>query len=512
MTFTTTPAGRLEGLRLDGAYAFLGIPYARPPLGSLRFRPPQAFGHWSGTRSAKAYGASCPQDPDEIGIPHMPLAVGDTDENCLYLNVWTPAPDGKPRPVLFWVHGGSFTAGSGSEPFYAGARLAAEQDVVVVTVNYRLGALGGFVYLVRANDDQLAESANVGILDVLLALKWVRDNIAALGGDPGCVTLAGQSAGGKLVAVVMGMAQSRGLFHRAILQSPGSPSLLDAAEARAIADEFLKQLGTNDPGEIVRCSSRALYKAAVPLAQAMTLGPSGPPIGPILDGDVIRTQPLESIAAGSARDIPVLAGYTTHEMELLLRRAALDVAGDDVLRQVAMLLPPTIRGPIIEACSSGSIDALRPSAPAPVPFFFGERMVRMGVVRLLEAQLRHQQQCFAYLFEWQTEVHSGAPHCIELPFLFGTTFVHDVIGLIGTGPEVESVGRALRSRWAAFMRTGNPAAALTDEWPAYTCARRATQILGRTNYLADDPWSVQRLAWDGVELPGGSFSSASHAF
>ncbi|MCW2903795.1 MAG: hypothetical protein JWO67_6060 [Streptosporangiaceae bacterium] len=502
-TSVTAPAGALEGTRHAGALAFLGIPYGRPPIGPLRFRPPEPAPRWPGRRNATTYGPSAPQDPTEPGVPHMPLQVGPTSEDCLYLNVWTPAADGRARPVLFWVHGGALTAGSGSEPFYQGAALAAEQDVVVVTTNYRLGALGGFVYFNELGDDRLAESANVGLLDIVLALEWVRDNIEAFGGNPGCVTLAGQSAGGKLVATLLGMPRADGLFHRAILQSPGSPHAFERQEGQALAEAFLQHLGTTDPARILTAPPEELWGAALPLSRTMTMGPPGPPIGPTLDGSVLPTQPLRGIAAGAARSVPLLVGSTTHEMELLLRGSGLDTAGSEVLHGLAQMFDEPLRARILQAYAPEALTGLSPSAPHPVPALLGDRMVRLGCVRLLEAQSAHQPRSFAYLLEWETEVASGATHCIEIPLVFATTSITDVEALLGAGADVTELERVVRQAWVAFMHTGDPAPPDGGIWPAYTPERRATFLLGRKPALLDDPWSVQRQAWDGIEAPGG---------
>jgi para-nitrobenzyl esterase len=503
-TAVSTPAGRLIGSESETGLAFLGIPYGLPPLGTLRFQPPEPALRWTGDRDAKNYGPSAPQNPDEPGIPYLPLDVGPTSEDCLYLNVWTPAADERARPVLFWVHGGAFTAGSGSEPFYDGAALAAEQDVVVVTVNYRLGALGGFVYFNDLGDDRLAKSANVGLLDITLALRWVRDNIATFGGDPDCVTLAGQSAGGKLVATLLAMPVAAGLFHRAILQSPGSPNAFRPAEGHALAEEFLRNLGSADPQAIVGASAEELWRAALPLSM-LTMGPSGAPIAPTLDGSVLPTQVLDAIAAGSADTVPLLVGSVTHELELMLRGPGMDTAGADVLAGLAQMFEEPLRERILAAYADDALGELSPAAPYPVTALLSDRMVRLGSIRLLEAHTT--PQTFSYLLEWTTQVDSGATHCIDLPLLFGTTSVPDAPTLLGFGPDVAVLGRTVRDAWGAFMRTGDPSVTGTATWPPYTTDRRATLLLGREPAVIDDPWAAQRQAWDGIEDPGGPLPS-----
>jgi para-nitrobenzyl esterase len=437
----------------------------------------------------------------------MPLAVGAINEDCLYLNVWTPGPGGGARPVLFWIHGGAFYAGSAAEPFYHGGALAAEQDIVVVSANYRLGVLGGFVYLNELGDERLSESANVGLLDLVLALEWVRDNIEAFGGDPGCVTIAGQSAGGRAAGTLLGMPRARGLVQRAILQSPGTLSAFEPAEANALTDEFLKQLGSEDPGALVSADAAALATAVIPLVQTMTMGPYGAPLGPTLDGSVLCRQPLEEIAGGLAAGVPLLAGSTTHELELLLRGVGLDRAGDDALDQIVQLFPEELAGTgalrarLSSAYGETSLAGLDPIMPMPVVALMSDRMVRLEAIRTLEAQLAVEPHCYAYMLELPTLGDSGAPHCIDTPLLFNTLSAPDLPALLPDDEAVRRAGRALRGRWASFMRTGVPAG--EDDWPPYDAADRRTAILGTSPRLVKDPWPAQRRAWEGVLAPGG---------
>jgi para-nitrobenzyl esterase len=492
----------MEGLQLTGSQGFLGIPFGQAPVGSLRFRPPQPALPWSGTLDATQHGASCPQDPEEPGMPYLPLSVGTVDEDCLNLNVWTPAADAGERPVLFWVHGGAFYAGSGSEPFYDGAALAAEQDVVVVTANYRLGVLGGFVHL-NDHDERLSESANTGLLDVVLALEWVRDNIASFGGDPACVTLAGQSAGGKIVTTLLGMSQAEGLFQRAIVQSPGTPNPFTKEEAAVVTNAFLEHLDPSARADIAAADAGTLADAVRPVVQSMTMSPFGAPLGPSLDGSVLARPTLESLRDGASKDVPVLTGTTTHELHLMLKGVGLDSAGDEAVGAFAQLMPPPLGDRVAAAYSSAEIAGNgHPAAPQPLEFLMNDRMVRMNSVRLLEARAGAGAPTFSYLLQFDSPAGAGAAHCIENPLLFATTSVPDVPSLVGSGDHVEAMGRALRDRWAAFMRTGDPNAPGLPDWPAYDEDRRATYLLAVEPSVLDDPWSAQRAAWDGVDVPG----------
>lgn len=240
MVTVHTRCGELRGSQEGGLSVFRGIPYARPPVGPLRYRPPQPPEPWNGVRDALRFGPAPPQDAQAMGSM-LDMGIGRTDEDCLYLNVWTPAPDAGRRPVMVWIHGGAFILGAGSQYLYDGATLARRGDVVVVTVNYRLGALG-FLPLQDAQGQPMA-SGNEGLLDQIAALEWVRREIAAFGGDPGCVTLFGESAGAMSCAALLGMPRARGLFQRVILQSGSANYISSPAAAAGISANLLRELG-----------------------------------------------------------------------------------------------------------------------------------------------------------------------------------------------------------------------------------------------------------------------------
>src|SRR5690242_3481977 len=240
-----TRRGRVRGLAEGGLAVFRGIPYARPPIGPRRFGPPEPAESWTGTHDATLFGPSAPQNGALIG-PIMSLGIGRTDEDCLYLNVWTPAADGRRRPVLVWIHGGAFLLGSGSQMLYDGAALARRGDVVVVTINYRLGAFG-FLRLRERFGQRLPATGNEGLLDQIAALEWVRDEIEAFGGDPGQVTIFGESAGSMSCATLLAMPRARGLFHRAILQSGGANFVWPCEIATRLAEHVVAELGVTSP-------------------------------------------------------------------------------------------------------------------------------------------------------------------------------------------------------------------------------------------------------------------------
>src|SRR5690348_10697779 len=298
-----TRRGRVRGQAEAGLAVFRGLPYARPPVGPLRFAPPEPPPAWTGTRDATRFAPSASQNGALIG-PVMSLGIGRTAEDCLYLNVWTPAADRRRRPVMVWIHGGAFVLGSGSQMLYDGATLARRGDVVVVTINYRLGAFG-FLRLCERFGQRLPATGNEGLLDQIAALEWVRDEIAAFGGDPGNVTLFGESAGAMSVATLLGTPRARGLFRRAILQSGAANFVRSAERADAVTASLLERLGISrtDAPRLRDVPAAALLEAQ----QQVLLGGGSDgrmalPFAPVVDGDLLAEHPLDAIRAGLSRD------------------------------------------------------------------------------------------------------------------------------------------------------------------------------------------------------------------
>src|SRR5262245_31230804 len=313
MTTTRTAQGLVEGSERDGILRFAGIPFAAPTTGGRRYRPPEPHESWEGVRSATACGPTAPQ------IDAMAAMFGaqpePQDEACLYLNVFTPAVDDARRPVMVWIHGGAFVLGSGSGPGYDGSSLARRGDVVVVSINYRLGALG-FLHLAELSGDY-ASSGNLGILDQIAALEWVRDNIAAFGGDPDNVTIFGESAGGMSVGTLLGTPAARGLFHKAIPQSGAAHNASPAAHASEVTAQFLQaaSLGGLDdllglPVEAVVAAQQEFSNRFFTSIEAQ-LAPGGTvrlPFQPVVDGQMLDRRPIDNVARGNAAGVPVLIG------------------------------------------------------------------------------------------------------------------------------------------------------------------------------------------------------------
>ncbi len=498
-----TRDGRLEGCEENGVLAFRGIPFARPPVGELRFRAPQPPEPWSGVREAKAFGFSAPQAPLAIPLPGM--EVGELDEDCLSLNVFTPATDAGRRPVLVWIHGGGFVIGSSAQPLYDGIPLARRGDAVVVTINYRLGPLG-FLYLADLCPDLEGAVGNAGLRDQIAALAWVHENIERFGGDPANVTIFGESAGGMSVATLLGMPSAREHFAKAIPQSGATHNVHTRDTATKVAEHFLGALGvpTADAARVLRelPPDRLLdTHRQTMLELGTTLGLL--PFQPLVDDDSLRVQPLDAIRAGDAAAIPLLTGTTRDEWKLFSfldpEIAKLDETG---LRE---RLAPQLSDPdaMIEAYRS-----TRPEGDASLPreIFFAietDRVFRIPAIRLAEAQQAHQERTFMYLIDWVATGMGGALgacHAVELPFVFGLLDRPGAQLFAGGGPEATRLSEIVMDAWVAFARSGDPSHAGLPggQWSAYGVEKRATMILGSECGLELDPQAQERRAWDGI--------------
>ncbi len=487
-----TTSGRVEGVAGEGHQRFLGIPFASPPVGARRFRAPEPIDPWSGVRDASRFGASAPQNPS----PLPGMAVGEQSEDCLYLNVYTPRADAARRPVLFWIHGGGFTGGSGSQDLYQGSRMALRGDVVVVTINYRLGALG---YLSLPG-----VTPNLGQLDQLAALRWVRENAAAFGGDPANVTIFGESAGGMACATLLGMPGARGLFRRAIPQSGAAHHVHTPDSAGRVGRALLDELGVDAAALAAVPVDRLLAAQAKVQAKAMGGGP-GLVFAPMVDGDAIPVQPLETVRAGGARDVDVMVGTTRDECKLFRMGAPTgEVDEARLLRRVEALL-----GSRYAAAAPRVIDAYRQAREGRASTAPGElldaietdRTFRIPAIRLAEAQQRQRPDTYMYLFCWESPARRGALgscHALELPFMWGTLDAPTMDRFAGSGPDAEALSRSMMDAWLGFARSGVPGHRELPDWPRYDTARRPTLVFDRKSELAHGPLDAERAAWDEI--------------
>ncbi len=495
-----TLAGRLRGSVSRGVLAFKGIPYAAPPIGELRWLPPEPPATWVGVREALEYGYWAPQNRGVLDDV-MGAEAGAQSEDCLSLNVWTPGLTGR-RPVMVWIHGGGFTIGSGAQGIYEGATLAAHGDVVVVTLNYRLGILG-FAPLAQVTGGRIPATGNEGLLDQVQALRWVRDNIAAFGGDPGRVTLFGESAGGMSIGSLLAMPAAHGLFHAAIPQSGACHTCADPETAALRGEAILAATGLDvdglrvaSPADLLR-AQRLIEGGRVggyPLSRIGSL-----PFMPVVDGRVLPQKPIAAVAEGSAAGIPVLAGSTLDEWNLFGVPAKaireLDEAG---LRKRLNYL-------VGEEHAPGLITAYREALPARggeagvAEVFMAiqtDRIFRIPALRLLERQQGYEARVFNYLFDWCSPAMGGrlgAAHAIELAYVFGTHTKPGAKAFYGgDATDARALAEMTLDAWAGFAHHGDPG------WPAYETDRRLTAVLGSSRRLLEKPLEAERRAWDAV--------------
>ncbi|GAA2388203.1 carboxylesterase/lipase family protein [Nonomuraea africana] len=438
-----TAAGRVSGTRVDGVHAFLGVPFAAPPFGERRFRPPAPPEPWEGVRPAVEHGPAAPQLPaQDIGL--FAPDVFRPGADCLNLDVYTPDLGVAGLPVLVWIHGGGFSTGANSAAWQRGHRFARD-GVVFVAANYRLG-FEGFLAL----DDA---PANLGVLDWLAALRWVRANIAAFGGNPADVTLAGHSAGGAAVVTLMTMPDAAGLFRRSIVMSGSATLVAPLAEARAHAKELAARLGVRPLREDFAAlpPERLLAEQPPPMTgQLDSLGESVP-IKPVVDGEVVPGVPLEAIGTGIGGHLRLLAGCTSQEADVFVRRM---VEGIDA---------GTARG-AAEGLGFPYDPELPPAelVARAVTHHLFTRETRL----LLRARSAAIAPTYAYEFRWESPVESpagggrvGAVHNLDLPFAFDVLDAPGVARTAGQGAP-QALAREMHGAWVRFVRDGDPG------WPA----------------------------------------------
>lgn len=498
----STAQGAISGTLDDGLAVFRGIPYAAPPIGANRWLAPQPHPGWDGVLEASAFGAEAPQNPS--ALDSMMGATGEPparDEDCLFLNIWTPGTDDARRPVLFWIHGGGFTIGSGSSAVYDGQYLAREGDVVVVTINYRMGALG-FMNLAALTDGRIPATGNEGLLDQIAALEWVRDNIAAFGGDPGNVTIFGESAGGMSCGALLAMPRAQGLFHKAIPQSGACHTAISMDQARSVAETTLELLGVGTDAEALM----ALPEAALTAVQqkvsevAAERGLPGMSFQPVIDGTELPNLPIECVREGSAAGVAIMAGSTADEWKLFagigqadpVDEAALAAQGETLFEGGAGAAGVAAYKAQLEARGVGS------SAGDIMAAMATDRVFRLPWTLLLAAQVNHDSRVYGYRFDFPAALMGGALgacHAVELGFVFGTHDKDGAANFFGAGEAAEQVSAVTRAAWLNFARTGHPAGGLVPEWPAYGVDNRATMVINTATAVEISPDEDTRALW-----------------
>jgi para-nitrobenzyl esterase len=496
MTIVATRSGKVEGLEREGVQIFRGIPYAAPPTGARRWRPPVIEEGWDGVREAKSFGAQSAQT--EFAMTTMLGGEQPANsEDSLFLNVWTPACDDGRRPVMVWIHGGAFVWGAGDTPWYDGTAFARHGDVVVVTINYRLGPFG-FLHLADLFGEELAGSGNLGILDQVAALEWVRDCISAFGGDPDNVTVFGESAGGGSVGTLLGLPVARGLFHKAIPQSGASSWNSTTERASVIASRMLERLRVQ-PGDFDALLAKSTAEILGAQPDIREDGVNQLPFQPVVDGTVLPEPPLDAIARGSAAGVHLLAGTNRHEMTLFQVMDPSTGSLDDAAIVDRMRRWLGDRADALVA----SYRARRPGV-SPQELWLDlatDAVFRVPAIRLAEAQLPHAP-AWMYLFTWETPVFGGilrSTHALEIPFVFDNLDRGGAELLLGSGGDRQSIADAMHRAWIAFARSGDPSHAGLPAWPAYDLDRRSTMRFDETCELLADPAAEDRAHFEAAQ-------------
>ena len=506
-----TTSGKIRGAVVDGIKVFKGIPYGASAAGTNRFMPPQKPAPWGGVRETVDWAGHAPQAFFGHRRPEVSRLSGTPDkvpvsEDCLTLNLWTPGLDAGKRPVMVWFHGGAFSYGSANTPRTAGANLARRGDVVVVTVNHRLNIFG-FLDLVALGGEDFAHSANAGVLDLVAALQWVHGNVANFGGDPGNVTIFGQSGGGGKVSALLAMPAAKGLFQRAIVMSGAGIRMAEHERATKLAAAVLDEVGLK-ANQLDKLQVLPLDRllAAIEPAQKK-LAPVGLRLldrygfGPVVEGHDLPHHPFDPTATDLSDDVPVMVGGTRDENALFL-------APDDAVWN-RTLSEDELKTRVAKV-AAGNADAVlalyRQMHPGMNP---AELLIEITTdsnfwvrsVLLAERKAaRGKASVYMYSFNWRTPVLDGklmAPHALDVPFVFDTL---DAVGITGHAPAAAAIATAESTTWASFARTGTPDNKAIPHWPAYTAADRATMMIDTEWRVQNDPQHEARLLWTKIAL------------
>lgn len=483
-----TASGKIRGAVINKVNAFKGISYGASTEGANRFMPPMKPKPWSGVKDALEWGLEAPQGP-HTEIPEVAATIpkqGIT-EDCLHLNVWTNSLRGK-RPVMVWFHGGGFTSGSGSYTIYDGANMARKHDVVTVTLNHRLNSFG-FLYLAEIGGQRFAEASNVGMLDCVAALQWVRDNISNFGGDPNNVTIFGQSGGGGKVSTLMAMPAAKGLFHRAIVQSGANLRGVARADATRTAQTLMVKLNVKTAEDLQKVPMDQLVTA--------TLGTRGLALSPVTDGKTLPGDPFDPTAPEMSAGIPLLVGTTQFEVNFFpnTKFNPIDDAG------LHAAVKQATRG------GDGDVDRLigiyrkgRPKATnVELSQIVASDNFRASVITETERKAAQKAPVYSYYFTWPSPVHEGklkAFHTLEIPFVLAN--VDEGKSMTGTAQDRYALQDKMSGAWAAFARSGNPNHKGLPNWPAFKTDTRTTMVFDNECRVVNDPHGEERVALAGT--------------
>lgn len=486
-TLVSTRYGKVEGVREGNISIWKGIPYAAPPLNSLRFQAPQRPEPWEGVREAKEFGPAALQIERET-MKFLGDSPTNKSEDCLYLNVWSPAADHKKRPVMVWIHGGSFMYGSGSSGMYDGKSFAEQGDVVVVTVNYRLGVFG-FLHLAEIGGEEYGVSGNCGLLDQAAALKWVNENIEAFGGDPNNVTIFGESAGSVSVGSLLTMANAKGLFNKAILQSGTAMHAKPTETANATAEELLSilQIGGDELHKLNSLPAETILEATETIP--------GRAFGAVKDGITLPKDTDKAFYEGIAKDIPILIGTTADEWRFF-----------------------TYFSPEWKLVNETNLletfeQSLNPLWPELSQYFLKEGELTkelyldmmtfhgftIPAINLSEYQVKNDAPVWMYRFDFQSPVLNGelkAFHALEIPFAWNTITNKETERLTGDAPERYQLANQMHQAWIAFAHNSDPNTPELPNWSKYDLENRSTMLFNIKSEIMEDPNRPWRLIWE----------------
>ena len=497
-----TSFGRIRGMDAGGIKIFKGVRYGSNTTGRNRFMPPTDPAKWTDAQDALTFGPSAPQrEPGARGATSDRSVSGrglpSEGEDCLVLNIWTPAVgDGRKRPVMLWCHGGGFATGSGSSPVTDGTHLARRGDVVVVTINHRLNVLG-FTFLEELGGSDFAQSGDVGMLDIVHALKWVRENIAQFGGDPNMVTVFGQSGGGRKVATLLAMPSAKGLFHRAIIESGATIKLVEREQTARVANELLKKLELNrsQVRELQNLPLDRIMGAYFATMRSMNVDQMTMGFSPTVDGKVVPQHPFHPRASDVSAEVPLMLGSTRTELTGAADAAAFTLSEDGLRERIQAL---------VGNATARVIDAYRKTNPGATPsdiYFLiaSDHRYSAPVMKIAERRAAPGKgPAYLYYFRWETPIEGGrlkSPHTIEIPFAFDNVKTSP---LTAESAEAPALADKVSDTWIAFARKGDPNTNKLPKWAPFNSKDRATMVFNNQSTVVNDPIREERLAMFGA--------------